>query len=104
LSSLLRLYDADNVVLGSVGIEQSVWVLIDGSLYNQYEMRVRIEQAGLAAKMRVGDWIISTGANVGLSDRLEVGSTVVFRPRQIRVEMTIRDQEERHEALGDLGA
>ena len=92
MSSLLRLYDADNVVLGSVGIEQSVWVLIDSSLYNQYEMRVRIEQAGLAAKMRVGDWIISTGANVsGLSDRLEVGNTVVFRPRQICVELTVQE-------------
>jgi len=92
LSSLLRLYDADNVVLGSVGIERSVWVLIAGILYNQYEIRVRIEQAGLAAKMRVGDWVISTGANVGgLSGRLEVGSTVVFRPRQICVELTVQE-------------
>lgn len=102
---MLRLYDANNVVLGSVECDDSVWLLKDGVLRNKFSIRLSITQPGKPSRMRLGNWLINTAVNVsGLDSHLLKDSVVIFAPGNIVIEMTIRDQEKRHDALGDLGS
>jgi hypothetical protein len=92
MSSLLRLYDKDNVVLGSVDCEDSVWLLRGGMFFNRYAISLLIEQPGYAARMRLGSWVINTEDNIsGLDCHLVKGTTVIFRPGMIAVEMTVAE-------------
>lgn len=85
MATHLLLYSVDDLVMGSVDCEGSVWTLSNGELSNKYAIRLKLVHTGIVARFSLGPWH-SPNLNI-VGSELKAGDLVVFRPGMICVDV-----------------
>jgi len=85
MATELLLFSVDDLVMGSVDCEGSVWTLSNGELSNKYAIRLKLKRSGIVARFSLGPWH-SPNLNI-VGTKQTAGDFVVFRPGTICVDV-----------------
>jgi hypothetical protein len=85
MATHLLLYSVDDLVMGSVDCEGSIWTLSNGKLSNKYAIRLKLEHTGIVARFSLGPWH-SPNLNI-VGTKQAAGDTVIIRPGMICVDV-----------------